>query len=213
MKFSLIFIVTIFVASCVQGINNNKMSMQNDSVNNSLATATFAAGCFWCVEAVFEQLNGVHSVVSGYTGGTSENPTYEEVSSGKSGHAEAVRISYDPEVITYLELLEVFWKTHDPTTLNRQGADVGPQYRSAVFYHNEEQKKLAEEMKQALNDAGIWNSPIVTVIDPLDAFHEAEDYHQDYYMHNSDKPYCSFVITPKLEKFREIFSDKLKETN
>ena len=176
----------------------------------NMETATFGSGCFWCTEAVFERLNGVHKVVSGYAGGTVENPTYEQVCSGKTGHAEVTQITYDPKVITYDELLEVFWRTHDPTTLNRQGNDVGTQYRSVIFYHNEEQKRLAEKYKEELNKSGAWDKPIVTEIKPFTNFYPAENYHQNYYDNNPAQPYCSFVITPKVEKFEKVFKDKLK---
>ncbi len=172
-------------------------------------TATFAAGCFWCVEAVFESVAGVQTVVSGYTGGTIENPTYEQICTGSTGHAEACRITYDPKRISYRELLEIFWQTHDPTTLNRQGQDTGTQYRSAIFYHTDEQKRLAEAYMKELTAAKIWDKPIVTEIAALKKFYTAEAYHQDYYKNNSSQPYCRFVITPKLEKFRKIFQKKL----
>lgn len=172
--------------------------------------ATFGAGCFWCVEAVFQNLEGVEEVVSGYSGGKIENPTYKEVSSGLTGHAEVCQITFDPSVITYKELLEVFWKTHDPTTLNRQGNDVGPQYRSVIFYHNNEQKELAKTYKEKLNNSGAFNAPIVTEIESFDTFYTAENYHQDYYDNNTNQPYCTFVIKPKLEKFKKVFKDKLK---
>ena len=175
-----------------------------------LQQATFGSGCFWCTEAIFENLNGVHSVVSGYAGGKVVNPSYEEVCSGKTGHAEVTQITFDPEVISYDELLEVFWKTHDPTTLNRQGNDAGTQYRSAIFYHNEEQKNLAEKYKKELDQSGAWDNPIVTEISPIKNFFSAEDYHQDYYENNSNQGYCAFVIAPKLEKFKKVFKDKLK---
>jgi peptide-methionine (S)-S-oxide reductase len=175
-----------------------------------LDTATFASGCFWCVEAVFQELRGVRSVVSGYTGGTIPNPTYEEVCSGTTGHAEACQIVYDPGLITYPELLEVFWKTHDPTTLNRQGNDAGTQYRSAIFYHNDEQRKLAAHYKKELDDSGAFDAPIVTEIAPFTKFYPAEAYHQKYYINNAEQPYCTFVIRPKVEKFRKVFRDKLK---
>jgi len=173
--------------------------------------ATFGSGCFWCTEAVFERLNGVQKVVSGYAGGIVENPTYEQVCSGKTGHAEVTQITYDPKVITYDELLEVFWKTHDPTTLNRQGNDVGTQYRSVIFYHNDEQKRLAEKYKEELNKSGAWDKPIVTEISPFTNFYPAEKYHQNYYDNNPAQPYCSFVITPKVEKLEKVFKDKLKK--
>lgn len=178
--------------------------------NNREAVATFGAGCFWCVEAVFLDLKGVKSVESGYSGGHVENPTYKQVCSGNTGHAEVVQITYDPNEISYEELLEVFWKTHDPTTLNRQGNDVGTQYRSSIFYHNEEQKQLAETYKQKLDASGAYTDPIVTEIVPFEKFYKAEDYHQNYYNQNEYQPYCSFVIRPKVEKFRQVFGDKLK---
>lgn len=174
-------------------------------------TATFGAGCFWCVEAVFQRLKGVESVTSGYSGGFVKNPSYKEVCNGTTGHAEVCRITYDPAVITFDELLEVFWKTHDPTTLNRQGNDVGTQYRSAIFYHNEQQKNIAESYKKKLNDEKVYDHPVVTEIVPLTNYYPAEDYHQNYYNQNSDQGYCQFVIQPKLEKFTRIFQDKLKK--
>lgn len=197
------------LSSCGQQTNTT-MADKTIPANMTTETATFGAGCFWCVEAVFEQLRGVISAESGYSGGTKVNPTYEEVCTGTTGHAEVVKITYDPSLISYVELLEVFWKTHDPTTLNRQGADIGTQYRSAVFYHNEEQKRLAEELRAELDNAGIWNNPLVTEITPFTAFYIAEDYHQEYYVNNTNKAYCSLVITPKIQKFHELFSDKLK---
>ena len=172
--------------------------------------ATFGAGCFWCVEAVFQRLNGVKSVVSGYAGGTVNNPTYKEVCSGLTGHAEVAQITYDPGIITYEELLEVFWKTHDPTTLNRQGGDVGTQYRSVVFYHNEAQKKLAEYYKSKLDESEVFNDPIVTEISELPEFFEAEDYHRNYFNNNPTQPYCSVVIGPKVQKMEQVFAAKLK---
>ena len=184
----------------------------NTNENNNTAVATLGAGCFWCVEAVFQNLKGVISVVSGYTGGHVENPTYKQVCSGNTGHAEVAQITYDPDVVSFEELLEVFWKTHDPTTLNRQGNDVGTQYRSSVFYHDEEQKRVAEAYKQKLDASGAYDHPIVTEIAPLEKFYPAEDYHQNYYNQNGFQPYCAFVVRPKVEKFRKVFSDKLKDT-
>ncbi len=172
-------------------------------------TATFAAGCFWCVEAIFQNVKGVHSVTSGYTGGHVANPSYEEVCTGATGHAEASQIVYDPSVVSYADLLEVFWQTHDPTTMNRQGNDVGTQYRSAIFYHNEEQRRLAEEYKKRLDASGAFSSPIVTEITPYAKFYKAEDYHQNYYNLHGNQPYCQIVIRPKLEKFRKVFKEKL----
>ena len=174
-----------------------------------LETATFGAGCFWCVEAVFQNLQGVASVVSGYAGGTVENPTYEQVCSGATGHAEVCQIHFDPARISYKELLEVFWQTHDPTTLNRQGSDEGTQYRSAIFYHSDQQRQTAELYKKELAAAKIWDRPIVTEIVPFKKFYKAEDYHQNYYRQNAGQPYCRFVITPKVDKFRKVFEKKL----
>ena len=179
---------------------------------SSTETATFGTGCFWCTEAIYKELDGVISVMPGYSGGHTENPTYEEVCSGETGHAEATQVVYDPSKISYDELLEVFFKTHDPTSLNRQGNDVGTQYRSVIFYHNDEQKRLAEKYKTELDRSGAWDKPIVTEIAPLKEFYPAENYHHDYYEYNKDKnPYCSFVIRPKLEKFRKVFKEKLKQ--
>ncbi len=172
--------------------------------------ATFGSGCFWCTEAVFQDVAGVDSVVSGYTGGHIKNPAYREVCSGRTGHAEVVQIAYNPDIISFDELLEIFWKTHDPTTLNRQGADVGTQYRSAVFYHDEEQQQLAEAYKQKLNESGAFSNSVVTEISSLDVFYPAEESHQNYYKNNPEQGYCSFVIRPKVDKFKQVFSEKLK---
>ena len=173
------------------------------------ATATFGAGCFWCVEAIFQELEGVESVTSGYTGGHTENPTYKEVCAELTGHAEVCQIIFDSQKISFDELLEVFWQTHDPTTPNRQGNDVGSQYRSSIFYHDENQKLLAEKYKRDLNDSGAWDNPVITEITPLTNFYPAEKYHQDYFQQNMNQPHCSFVIQPKLDKFRKVFKDKL----
>lgn len=211
----LIFLLTaiIYLASCGQA--QTTATAGDDNVNTSamdnLQQATFGSGCFWCAEAIFQQLEGVVKVESGFSGGHTKNPTYKEVCTGNTGHAEVVQITYDPSVISYDELLQVFWKTHDPTTLNRQGNDVGTQYRSVIFYHNEEQHELAEAYKKKLNDAGIWDDPIVTQIVPYETFYKAEDYHQDYYFNNTDQGYCRVVITPKVEKFKKVFADKLKK--
>jgi peptide-methionine (S)-S-oxide reductase len=173
--------------------------------------ATFGTGCFWCTEAIFKELNGVISVTSGYSGGGTLNPTYQEICTGRTGHAEVVQIAFDPSQIGYTELLEVFWKVHDPTTLNRQGADVGTQYRSLILYHNDEQKREAEKYKTELDRSGAYDKPIVTQIAPFEKFYPAENYHQDYYELNQDKnPYCPVVIKPKLDKFRKVFREKLK---
>lgn len=185
---------------------------QNEGSMTTAATdtATFGAGCFWCVEAVFQQLDGVTSVVSGYTGGTVPNPTYEAVCTGKTGHAEVSQVTYDPKKISYEKLLEVFWTAHDPTTMNRQGSDVGTQYRSAIFYHSEQQKELAEKYKARLAASGAFDAPIVTEIVPLKAFYKAEGHHQNYFDENPAKPYCMFVIAPKVEKIRKVFKDQLR---
>ncbi|MBI1267291.1 MAG: peptide-methionine (S)-S-oxide reductase MsrA [Cryomorphaceae bacterium] len=172
--------------------------------------ATLGAGCFWCVEAVFLDLNGVESVKSGYSGGHIKNPAYKEVCTGRTGHAEVVQIAYDPEIISFGEILEVFWMVHDPTTLNRQGADVGTQYRSAIFYHNDDQKEVAELAKATADESGDWAAPIVTEISAFEVFYPAEDYHNNYFALNGDQPYCSAVVRPKVEKFRKLFKDKLK---
>jgi peptide-methionine (S)-S-oxide reductase len=177
---------------------------------NKFRSATFGGGCFWCVEAVFKELEGVESVISGYAGGTTNNPTYDEVCSGRSGHAEVCRLEYNPDKISYEELLEVFWKTHDPTTLNKQGADVGTQYRSVIFYHDDQQKAAAETYKKKLDEARVYDKPIVTEISALNGFFSAEKYHQNYYENNPMQPYCSYVITPKIEKFKAVFEHKLK---
>ena len=180
--------------------------------DGTLELATFGSGCFWCTEAVFDELKGVHSVVSGYSGGKKENPTYEEVCTGFTGHAEVIQVEFDPQQISYAELLEVFWKTHDPTTLNRQGADSGTQYRSVVFYHTDEQKEQAERYKEKLDKSGAFSNPIVTEVSPFTKFYAAENYHQQYFERNGHQPYCRAVIQPKLDKFRKAFADKLDET-
>lgn len=197
--------------SCAQKETNRYISEEETmGTETKIDTATFGAGCFWCVEAIFQQVRGVINAESGYSGGSVENPTYSEVCTGTTGHAEVCRVTYDPSVVTYRELLEVFWQTHDPTTLNRQGADVGSQYRSVIFYHNDEQLKQAEETKAKLTAEHIWENPVVTEIVPFRTFYKAEDYHQEYYDQNASQPYCSIVITPKIDKFRKVFKDKLK---
>lgn len=189
-------------------------SLINTTVGDKTDTATFATGCFWCTEAIFESLNGVLKVTSGYTGGHVKNPTYKEVCGGETGHAECVQVVYEPNKITYDELLEVFFEVHDPTSLNRQGADVGTQYRSAIFYHNDDQKMKAEYYKNELNKNGAFDKPIVTEISPVSVFYTAEDYHQEYYENNKNSnPYCSVVIRPKMEKFKKVFGNKLKSSN
>ena len=177
----------------------------------SLEVATFAGGCFWCVEAIFREVNGVENVVSGYTGGTTVNPTYEQVCSGKTGHAEAVQVSFNPSNISYREILEIFLSVHDPTTPNRQGADVGTQYRSAIFYRNKEQKAITEKLIGELNEAHLWSKPIVTQIVPLETFYPAEDYHREYFSRHSEQAYCQMVISPKVNKFRQQWAKRLRE--
>lgn len=197
-------------------MNNENSGLANyagqSADKSSTDTATFGAGCFWCVEAVFQQLEGVLKVTSGYSGGHVKNPTYEEVCSKTTGHVEVAQIVFDPSVITYDELLEVFWKTHDPTTMNRQGNDEGPQYRSVVFYHNQQQKDKAEYYKNELNKEGAFSKPIITTIEPLKNFYEAENYHQNYYnLNKNTNPYCYYVIRPKLEKLEQVFKNKLRK--
>jgi peptide-methionine (S)-S-oxide reductase len=191
----------------------NLTSLSNVSTSSSggaTDTATFGSGCFWCTEAIFQRLDGVVKVISGYSGGTVANPSYEQVCTGTTGHAEVVKVIFDPSRLSYDELLSVFWKTHDPTTLNRQGNDVGTQYRSVIFYHTEEQREKAEMYKVALDTSGAWNKPVVTAIEPIKNFYSAEDYHQNYFNNNSRAMYCQYVIRPKLEKFEKVFKDQLK---
>jgi len=173
--------------------------------------ATLGGGCFWCLEAVFQELKGVEKVKSGYAGGASANPTYRQVCSGTTGHAEVVQVTFDPQTVSFKDILEVFFSTHDPTSLNRQGADVGSQYRSAIFYHTPEQKKIAEQVSKEISTAGTWDAPIVTEITPLKTFYPAEDYHQEYYKINPEQPYCQMVIAPKVAKFRKQHFAKLKK--
>ena len=182
------------------------------SSNNKSEIATLGGGCFWCLEAVYVELNGVSKVVSGYSGGRTRNPSYREVCSGASGHAEVVQITFDPDMLSFADLLRVFFTIHDPTTLNRQGADVGTQYRSAIFTHSPEQQQVAEEIIAEVEAAGIWSNPIVTEVEPIQDFYAAEDYHQDYYQKNSGQMYCRAVIEPKVLKFRKQYADRLKVT-
>jgi peptide-methionine (S)-S-oxide reductase len=188
----------------------NKQQINMDSTGN-IEQAIFGAGCFWCVEAVFQRVPGVLKVESGYSGGSIKNPTYKEICSGLTGHAEVCRISFDPSIVTYKTLLSVFWQTHNPTTLNRQGADVGTQYRSAIFYINEDQKATAEKYKAELDKSGAFGDPIVTEISALQNYYPAEDYHQNYYNQNSEQSYCQFVIAPKLEKVEKVFGEQFRK--
>ena len=206
---AIILLINVSFVACTKP-NDNNTDMESQS-NGQNELATFGAGCFWCVEAVFQSLNGVDKVVSGYSGGHVKDPTYRQVCNGTTGHAEVCHIYFNPDKISFEELLEVFWSTHDPTTLNRQGNDVGTQYRSAIFYHNESQRLLAEEFKSALDVSEAFQDPIVTEIVPFETFYEAEDYHQEYFELNPDQPYCTYVIRPKMEKFRKVFAEKLKK--
>jgi peptide-methionine (S)-S-oxide reductase len=205
-----LFLITLF--ACAQKAAKNPDHKKEYIMNVNTDTATFANGCFWCAEAIFQEVKGVEKVTSGYTDGHTKNPTYKEVCTGETGHAECLQIFYNPAIISFDELLEIFWKTHDPTTLNRQGNDVGNQYRSGIYYHNAEQKEKAEHYKIELDKSGAYNNPIVTEIKPFTVFYPAEDYHQEYFSNNENQnPYCSIVIRPKVDKFRKVFKDKLKK--
>jgi peptide-methionine (S)-S-oxide reductase len=216
-------IAVISLSSCVQDTNKEIPIMETKSNSavqpetsdlkprTALDTATFGAGCFWCVEAQFQMLEGVVKVESGFSGGHVKNASYKEVCAGNTGHAEVCNIVYDPKKISFEEMLYAFWQTHDPTQLNRQGNDVGTQYRSAIFYHNENQKQLAEKYKKKLNDEKVYESPVVTEIAPFTAFYKAEDYHSNYFKNNGEESYCQFVIKPKVEKFQKVFKRKLKK--
>jgi peptide-methionine (S)-S-oxide reductase len=190
-----------------------QMTAANDKRSEDVSrkeVATLGGGCFWCLEAVFEELRGVQKVVSGYSGGTVPDPTYEQVCTGTTDHAEVVQVTFDPEAVSFREILEVYFSTHDPTTLNRQGADVGTQYRSVIFYHTSEQKRVAEEVIAQLEEAGVWDDPIVTEVTPASVFYAAEDYYQEYFRRNRGQPYCQVVVAPKVAKFRKQHLDKLK---
>ena len=209
-KYIFLFLLISLTACNKSKDNNNFKDQEIMETTTKLDTATFGSGCFWCSEAIFERVKGVHKVISGYAGGTTENPSYEQVCSGKTGHAEVCQILFDPSVVSLADLLKIFWKTHDPTTLNRQGADEGTQYRSVIFYHSDEQKKIAEHYKSELDISGAWEDPIVTEISPFTKFYPAEAYHQNYFANNPTHGYCSFVIAPKVEKFEKVFKEKLK---
>ena len=191
----------VFIIIIISLLNINTMNIKY---------ATFGSGCFWCTEAIYELVDGVVDVESGYSGGNTLNPTYEEVSRGNTNHAEVIRIKYNSDKVTFVKLLEIFWRTHDPTTLNRQGADIGTQYRSVIFYHDLEQKELSESYLKKLDKSGSWSSPIVTKINKLEAYYKAENYHQDYFKINPSQAYCSYVISPKIEKFKKVFKEILK---
>ncbi len=201
-----LLLTIISISSQLFSQNKNK---EEDNMNTK--TATFGSGCFWCSEAIFNRIEGVIKVEPGFSGGSTKNPTYKEVVTEETGHAEVAQITYNPEIVSFSILLEVFWKTHDPTTLNRQGGDVGTQYRSVIFFHDEEQKILAKDYLAALDSAKIWDNPIVTEIVAFEKFYKAEDYHDDYYKNNPANSYCNFVITPKVEKFEKVFKDRLKK--
>lgn len=203
-KLNIILPLVMMLSFSVSAQKNNK------TMNDRLAVATFGNGCFWCTEAIFQQLKGVESVLPGYTGGTIKNPSYKEVCAGTTGHAEAIQIKYDPTVINFRELLDVFFYTHDPTTLNRQGADVGTQYRSAIFFHNKEQEADAKTIISQLTAEGVYNNPIVTEVTAIEVFYEAEDYHKNYYNNNKNQGYCRAVINPKLDKFMKKYGSKTK---
>lgn len=217
----IIYLSLLFINSCNQpdqkptpmaeSLNSSEPTpVDEQNLSDQMEVATLGAGCFWCVEAVFQELMGVKKVVSGYSGGNVENPSYRAICTGTTGHAEVCQVHFDPKVISFEEILEVFWTTHDPTTLNRQGADAGTQYRSVIFYHNARQKELAEKSKAQVAP-GLWDDPIVTEISPFTKFYPAEDYHQNYFSENGAAPYCQIVIAPKIKKFREKFKTKLKK--
>jgi peptide-methionine (S)-S-oxide reductase len=205
-------LLALTIGACGQGGKSADKVPEDMEVSNNVKTekATFGGGCFWCTEAQFQYLEGVTKVESGYSGGTVPDPTYEQVCTGTTGHAEVIQVTYDPSKISYDELLQAFWQSHDPTQLNRQGNDVGTQYRSVIFYHNENQHELAERYKKKLQESGAYDKPLVTEIAPISGFYKADAYHQDYYSQNGSQPYCHFVIKPKLEKFKKVFKDKLK---
>jgi len=205
-----ILLPVLFMMIQLTGSAQSKTQPALSKMSSNLETATLGSGCFWCTEAVYLSVKGVHEVVSGYTGGKVKDPTYREVCSGLTGHAEVIRIKFDPAVISYESILEIFWNTHDPTTLNKQGADEGTQYRSAIFYHSDEQRKTAEAYKAQLDKSGVFRNKIVTEISPAAVFYKAEDYHQNYYAINPDQGYCQYVIRPKVEKFRKQFASRLK---
>ena len=215
MKFTVFFAaLAVALAACGQQTKTAEPQAQpyvTPPELEHLEQATLGAGCFWCVEAVFQRLEGVEKVISGYAQGPVLNPTYKQVCSGTTGHAEVARIFFDPEVITFAEILEVFWETHDPTTMNRQGNDVGTQYRSGIYFHNDGQKRVAELSLMAANESGAWSAPIVTEVEAIHNFFPAEDYHQNYFNDNANQPYCRAVVAPKVDKFIKKFQDKLKE--
>ena len=210
--FQFFMIISIGISACAQQSPKKDVGIGKQTNKKTMATEkiTLGSGCFWCTEAIFQQVNGVIKVTSGYSGGHVVNPTYDQICEKNTGHAEVCQLDYDPAVVSIDEILEVFWQTHDPTTVDRQGNDVGPQYRSVVFYHNELQKERAQFLKQELNKSGAFDGPIVTTIEPFSNYYIAENYHQDYYNRNGNQPYCYFVIRPKMEKFEKAFKNKMK---
>lgn len=216
----LLLVNAIFLLMSCNSNAQNRSSMANtstasaisdDTSDTQMQLATFGEGCFWCIEPIYDKIKGVKDVTVGFTGGEVEDPTYRQVVSGQTGHAEVARITFDPEMVSYKQLLEVFWHTHNPTTKNRQGADVGTQYRSVIFYHNEKQKRIAEKSLEKTDQSSLWEDPIVTDIEPLDNFYRAENYHQKYFENNPNAGYCNVVIAPKVKKFRKEFPDLLKD--
>jgi len=208
---TLAYLIFIFSLTGHWACSQKNEPIKNMNTDTNLEIATLGGGCFWCVEAVYQELDGVVKVESGYSGGKIKNPTYREICTGKTDHAEVIRISFEPQKISFEEILDVFWHTHNPTTLNQQGNDVGTQYRSVIFYHSETQRQIAEKSKKDTDASGLWAAPIVTEISAAPEFYKAEDYHQNYYKDNQYQPYCSFVISPKMEKFRKEYKDKLKK--
>lgn len=203
--------INLLILFCFTSLALLAQTIKPKTMNEELEVATLGSGCFWCTEAFFLKLNGVESVVSGYSGGKVKNPSYREICTGLTGHAEVIQVKFNPKVISFEEILEVFWNTHDPTTLNKQGADEGTQYRSAVFYHSEEQKKIADQYQSQLDKSGAYKNRIVTEITPFSVFYPAEDYHQNYYSLNPNQGYCQYVIRPKVEKFNKQYASKLKK--
>ncbi len=208
---SILFLLVAVPIMISQDAKTKPLHMEKERKNKDLSLATFGGGCFWCIEAVFNRVRGVHSATSGFAGGHVRNPSYREVTTGNTGHAEVVRVAFDPEEVSYLQLLEIFFRVHDPTTLNRQGADVGTQYRSAIFFHDDNQQTVAEKVKSRLEQEKIWQDPIVTGITPLEAFYKAEEHHQNYFEKNPNQGYCQMVIMPKVKKFKNLFEDLVRE--
>ena len=206
-----LILIAILFSVTIANVYNQSVITKKIRMSNNIETATIANGCFWCTEAIFQRLNGIETVISGYSGGTTKNPSYKEISTGRTGHAEVIQLKFNPSIITFQEILEVFFSTHDPTTLNRQGGDIGTQYRSAIFYHSEEQKQVAEQFIKVLTEASVFENPIVTKVTKFTIFYNAEAYHQNYYNNNKTQGYCMAVINPKLEKFIKKYKAKLKQ--